>query len=74
MTKIELLENQIDSDTAELEKDIEDGTIDFKEVAFTLNRIGAKLSKVWKLKNEAHCPKCGDKVLGDEEGLCYRCV
>lgn len=25
-------------------------------------------------KPVSHCPKCGDEVLGDEDGLCARCV
>lgn len=25
-------------------------------------------------KESAHCPKCGDEVLGDEDGLCGYCA
>jgi len=35
------------------------------------------LKGVFKLKGQIithHCPKCGDEVAGDENGLCQRCV
>lgn len=32
------------------------------------------LPRVPQVKMTANCPKCGDEVLGDEDGLCSKCV
>jgi len=48
---------------------------------FIRNRDKKEMKKVVDYQKEslkqitkAVCPKCGDEVLGDEDGLCYRCI
>lgn len=38
-----------------------------------LNSDPAEKDKLAETR-QAHCPKCGDPVKGDEDGLCWRCA
>jgi len=43
-----------------------------KEYYNSLKRMYTKLKA--EIDRPACCPKCGEEVLGDEDGLCSRCI
>jgi len=46
----------------------------FKVHKRQMGMITKSLKRSVNKKEKAFCPKCGDEVLGDENGLCGRCV
>lgn len=74
MNKEQILKNQIDTDLKIFEEDIKAGVYknDLDGFIKEAERIYNKLYKNDKPINR--CPKCGNEVLGDEEGLCQYCI
>jgi len=69
------------SDLMELRKDVEGGLYEKNPKGFLeeIDRITEKINDASSQAEEeersaARCPKCGDRVLGDEDGLCGNCV
>jgi len=45
-----------------------------KERIRSLEEMIERFNRTEEERSAARCPKCGDRVLGDEDGLCGNCV
>lgn len=78
-TKTKILYNQTETDLQHLKEDVEAGVYkhDIDSFLREAKRIHDKIEEVKRLNKDktiSHCPKCGNEVLGDEDGFCSWCV